>query len=400
MPRLDPTGRSTNESSVPSGDGSAGPFGIRCRRLAAARAGCLAAIAWPLANADLGVVPDAQRFDGPEVAGTVVDAAGNAQLVAGRPWVYVDRVSQPTMTVYSPKGSNTGAAVVVFPGGGYNVLAIDLEGTEACDWLTSKGITCVLLKYRVPCVKVGPYRDCLTALEDAQRTVGLVRFNAQWNIDPRKIGVLGFSAGGHRVAAISTHFEKRLYPTVDAADNQSCRPDFAVALYPGHLAIPEKNFALNPDIKVTSETPPTFLLQAEDDPTDPVENSLLYYAALRKAGVPAEMHVSVEQDGLHAPYCSAVAFAGDVLVSASVDHFATQGAIYRRPVDGHGPLVAIAGGLPTWIDGIADTGCIATHGSAVALADWKGNLYVSADTGRSWSRQTAGLPPLSSVLIA
>jgi len=244
---------------------------------------------WP------GVVPDARPVDGLEVAGTVVDSLGNKRLVGGKPWVYVDRVSQPTMTVYSPQGRNTGAAVVVFPGGGYNVLAIDLEGTEVCDWLTSKGITCVLLKYRVPCVKVGPYRDCPTALEDAQRAVGLVRFQAaQWHIDPRKIGVLGFSAGGHMVAAISTHFERRLYPAVDAADKESCRPDFAVALYPGHLAVPEKDFALNPDIQVTSATPPTFLLQAEDDPVDPVENSLVYYSALRKAGVPAEMHVYVK----------------------------------------------------------------------------------------------------------
>ena len=108
----------------------------------------------------------------------------------------------------------------------------------------------------------------------------------------------------------------------------------------------------------------------------------------------------VEQEGLHASYCSALAFAGDdVLVSASVGHFATQGAIYRRPVDGHGPLVAVAGGLPKWIDGIADTGCIATHGSAVAIADRNGSLYLSGDTGRSWSSQTYGLPPPSSVLI-
>jgi acetyl esterase/lipase len=222
----------------------------------------------------------------------VVDAHGNKKLIAGRPWVFVDRVSQPTMTVYSPHGSSTGAAVVVFPGGGYNVLAIDLEGTEACDWLTSRGITCVLLKYRVPCVKVGPYRDCPTALEDAQRTLGLVRFQAaRWHIDPRKIGVLGFSAGGHLVAAISTHFEKRRYLTVDAADQESCRPDFAVALYPGHLAVPEKGLALNPDIQVTRRTPPTFLLQARDDPVDPVENALVYYSALRKAGVPAEIHL-------------------------------------------------------------------------------------------------------------
>ena len=246
------------------------------------------------------MVPDALPLKGPEESGTVVDRVGSRKLVAGRPWVYVARVSQPTMTVYSPEGSNTGAAVVVFPGGGYNILAIDLEGTEVCDWLTSNGITCVLLKYRVP--RSGQYwdDDCNchvtpkspTALQDAQRTMGLVRFHAaEWHIDPQRIGVLGFSAGGHMVAAMSTHFEKRVYPPVDAADKESCRPDFAVALYPGHLAASGNGFALNPEIQVTSRTPPTFLLQAEDDPTDPVENSLVYYAALRKAGVPAEMHV-------------------------------------------------------------------------------------------------------------
>jgi acetyl esterase/lipase len=244
---------------------------------------------WP------GVIPNAQPVKGPEVSAIVVDAAGNPRLVGGKPWIYVDRVSQPTMTVYSPVGRNTGAAVVVFPGGGYNVLAIDLEGTEVCDWLTSKGITCVLLKYRVPCVKTGPYRDCLTALQDAQRTVGLVRFQAaKWHVDPRKIGVLGFSAGGHMVVAMSTHFERRVYATVDAADMESCRPDFAIALYPGHIAVPEKNFALNPDLRVTSRTPPTFLIQAEDDPVDPVENSIVYHGALRKAGVPVEMHLYVK----------------------------------------------------------------------------------------------------------
>jgi acetyl esterase/lipase len=243
---------------------------------------------WP------GVPPNARAVDGPEVAGTVLDS-GKARLVGGRPWTYVDKVSTPTMTVYSPRGTNTGAAVVVFPGGGYEVLAIDLEGTDACDWLTSKGITCVLLKYRVPCAKVGPYRECPTALQDAQRTLGLVRSGAaRWHIDPHKIGVLGFSAGGHMVAAMSTQFDKRLYKPVDAADKTSCRPDFGIALYPGHLAIREASFVLNPDIRVTSQTPPTFLVQAENDPVDPVENSLVYYAALKKAGVPAELHVYVK----------------------------------------------------------------------------------------------------------
>jgi len=129
---------------------------------------------WP------GAIPDPQPVAGPERAGTVVDKAGHPKPVGGKPWIYVDRVSRPTMTVYSPTGANTGAAAVVFPGGGYEVLAIDLEGTEVCDWLTSRGITCVLLKYRVPCVHTGPYRECRMALEDAQRTLGLVRFHVDF----------------------------------------------------------------------------------------------------------------------------------------------------------------------------------------------------------------------------
>ena len=242
---------------------------------------------WP------GAVPDAQPIAEPEV----VTTTGKESLVAGRPWVYVGHVSRPTMTVYSPKGKSTGAAVVVFPGGGYWILAIDLEGTEVCDWLTARGITCVLLKYRVPgeglFPRSGPYPKSPMALEDAQRTLGLVRFHAaEWHIDPHKVGVLGFSAGGHLVAATSTHFRRRLYPAVDAADKESCRPDFAVAIYPGHmLENTSKNFALNPYIPVTSQTPPTFLLQDEDDPIDTVKNSLVYYAALKKAGVPVEMHL-------------------------------------------------------------------------------------------------------------
>jgi acetyl esterase/lipase len=224
----------------------------------------------------------------------------DTRLVAGKTWAYVGNVSRPTMTVYSPKEKNTGAAVIVFPGGGYEILAIDLEGTEACDWLTSKGITCVLLKYRVPgdpserYPKSGPYPKSPMALEDAQRTLGLVRFHAaEWHIDPHKIGVLGFSAGGHLVAAMSTHFEHRLYPAVDAADRESCRPDFAVAIYPGHLSLADNSFALNPDIgtHINRQTPPTFLLQNEDDHVDRVEDSLSYYAELKKAGVPVEMHL-------------------------------------------------------------------------------------------------------------
>src|SRR5580704_10454924 len=261
---------------------------------------------WP------GAAPDPQPVAGPETV--EIDPKF---LIAGKPVVGVSNVTQPTMTVYSPEGKNTGAAVVVLPGGGYQGLAMDLEGTEVCDWLTPKGITCVLLKYRVtdvgPYPKSGPYPESPMALEDAQRTMGLVRFHAaEWRLDPHKIGVLGFSAGGHLVAAMSTHFEHRLYPAVDAADRESCRPNFAVAIYPGHLSLSaaqwdanqgvkkfvvshpanaDRDLSLNPDLHVTRQTPPTFLLQAEDDHVDNVNDSLAYYIALKNAGVPVEMHL-------------------------------------------------------------------------------------------------------------
>jgi acetyl esterase/lipase len=244
---------------------------------------------WP------GTPPDAQHLPGPEYA---VTAMSNKPQFAGKPVTGIHNVWRPTMTVYAPKDKNTGAAVVVFPGGGFEVLAIDLEGTEACDWLTSKGITCVLLKWRVPSAPYDFRCACrphnlelsVPGLQDAQRTVRLTRFHAaEWHIDPHKVGVLGFSAGGYLVAEISTSFERRLYSPVDAADQESARPDFALAIYPGHLATGDGK--LNPNVPVSRETPPTFLVQAEDDDTDGVKQSLVYYAALSKARVPAELHL-------------------------------------------------------------------------------------------------------------
>ena len=264
---------------------------------------------WP------GAVPDAEPLAGPEN-----ETGLNSGPVAGKPWTWVADVVHPTMTVYSPRGRNTGAALIVFPGGGYRLLAIDLEGTEVCDWATSRGITCILLKYRVPGLepgvahRSGPYPFAPAALEDAQRTLGLVRLHAaEWRIDPHKIGVIGFSAGGHLVAAISTHFDRRIYPAVDAADRESCRPNFAIAIYPGHLLLgvaqydarqfgrelaidtPKRRalaaIRLNPDIPVTERTPPTFLAHARDDPIDHVGNSLAYYRALYETGVSAEIHI-------------------------------------------------------------------------------------------------------------
>lgn len=245
---------------------------------------------WPAA------APDARQPAGPEVLRT-----DEKDLVAGKPFLYIENVARPTLTVYRPQGNNTGAAVLVFPGGGYQILAIDLEGTEVCDWLVSKGVTCILLKYRVPAPRSAPdwgaYPQSPIALEDAQRAIGIVRHRAaEWHIDPHKIGVLGFSAGGHLVAAVSVHFGKRLYAPFDAADKESCRPDFAVALYPGHLSRKEGTLRLNPDIAshIAADTPPTFLLQNENDNVDTIWDSLSYYGALIRAKVPVEFHAYAE----------------------------------------------------------------------------------------------------------
>ena len=223
----------------------------------------------------------------------------DAQPVPG-PQTDWGNITQPTMTVYSPGHENTGVAMIVLPGGGFEGLAIKVEGTDACDWLTSKGITCVLLRYRVPSLPYDWHCKCrpdnrttpTQSLEDLQRTMGLVRSHAaQWHVDPHKIGVLGFSAGGYLVAEISTRYAHRLYKPVDAADQVSCRPDFAVALYPGHLWAGGKTYRLNPNVPVTYQTPPTFILQAENDTVDGVNQSIAYYIALKDAGVPTEIHL-------------------------------------------------------------------------------------------------------------
>jgi acetyl esterase/lipase len=235
---------------------------------------------WPAA------VPDAAAAAKPE---SMVHADGHGG------WQQIHDVSEPTITVYSPKEKNAGAAVVVFPGGGFRVLAIDLEGTEICDWLTSRGMTCVLLKYRVPGGNHYWNDDCqchLTpkvprALQDAQRAIKLVRSKArELDLNPAKIGVIGFSAGGYLVAQTS-NIVASTYKQVDAVDKLSSRPDFAIALYPGHLC---RSGALDTSIHVTKQTPPTFLVQAWDDPVDPICNSILYASALNHAGVPAEVH--------------------------------------------------------------------------------------------------------------
>jgi acetyl esterase/lipase len=202
----------------------------------------------------------------------------------------VSNVTQPTLTVFAPPADrNTGTAVVICPGGGYNILAWDLEGTEVAEWLNTLGVTGIVLKYRVPARK-GQERYA-APLQDAQRAVGLVRHRAQeWGIDPNRIGILGFSAGGHLSATLSTNYGQRTYEAVDDADKDSCRPDFTVLIYPAYLVTGKENDRLAPELKVTKETPPTFLVYTEDDPIH-VECGLFYYLALLKAKVPAEMHI-------------------------------------------------------------------------------------------------------------
>lgn len=211
-------------------------------------------------------------------------------LIAGKSVIRLGNVSKPTLTIYrAPKERDTGAAVLVCPGGGYHILAMDLEGTEICDWLNSIGVTGVLLKYRVP-KRDGEQRSA-AALQDAQRALGLLRHQASnLGIDPKRIGVIGFSAGGHLAAALCDPGKERTYPAIDAADATSCQPDFSILIYPAYLTVKEANDRIAPDLIITSNTPPAFIAMAENDPVR-VETALFYGAALRKAGVPFELHI-------------------------------------------------------------------------------------------------------------
>ncbi len=233
-------------------------------------------------------IPDSALITGEE---TIVDGIAK-------------NVSNPTIKIFSPTKNNSGAAIIIFPGGGYTKVAVDLEGAEICEWLASIGVTGILLKYRVPDSGPHYYKDCHCekepvkplALQDAQRAMSLVRSRAKaWNINPNKIGVMGFSAGGHLVADISTNYRKKVYAKTDEIDNTVCRPDFGIVFFPGHLPNHSRNpYELNTKIPVDSNTPPTFILQAGNDPIDPIENSLVYYMALQKAKVHAEYHIYAE----------------------------------------------------------------------------------------------------------
>ncbi len=210
--------------------------------------------------------------------------------VAGKPVVRLSNVSKPTLTLYRPAPEkDTGVVVMVCPGGAYRILAMDLEGTEVCQWLNSLGITGALLKYRVP-PRAG--REKYAApLQDAQRALGLLRYHSKaYGFDPKRIGVIGFSAGGHLAAALSNNYDHRTYPAVDEADTASCRPDFTLLVYPAYLTVKAENDKIAPELNITSNTPPTFIAMAEDDPVR-VETALFYAAALHKAKVSCELHV-------------------------------------------------------------------------------------------------------------
>lgn len=235
---------------------------------------------WP------GTAPGEKAEIGPEQDTT----KAKDNLVAGRPVIRLGNVSKPSITIYpAANAAKPGPAVVVFPGGGYHILAMDLEGTEVCEWLNSIGINAVLLKYRVP--RRAGLERYTAPLQDAQRALGMVRQRAkELGLDESRIGVLGFSAGAHLGAALAAQSAQRTYEAVDGADEVNCRPDFLLLIYPGLLTLKDKEDQLAPEVQVSSNSPPAFVLMTQDDPVRP-ENALHYALALKKVGVPCELHI-------------------------------------------------------------------------------------------------------------
>ena len=205
----------------------------------------------------------------------------------------VTNVTKPTLTIYRPaKEKDTGTAVLICPGGGYWDLYWQLEGEEVAAWLNSIGVTGIILKYRVPRRPDEPRGEpARRPLQDAQRAVSLVRSRAgRWDIQPNQIGIVGFSAGGHLAIATATSFEQRTYEPVDDVDKISCRPDFAIGIYSGYLKAKDKD-EIAPGLHIPAKTPPIFLAHGGADIISPPEHSVMMYLALRKAGVPAELHI-------------------------------------------------------------------------------------------------------------
>lgn len=205
----------------------------------------------------------------------------------------ITNVSKPTITIHRPTTvKDTGVSVVIAPGGGYNILAIGHEGDEVATWLNSIGVTGIVLKYRVPRRPDQPKdQPPIGALQDAQRAISLVRSKAsELGLDPKRIGMLGFSAGGHLTAWAATTPDQRAYEAIDSVDKVSCRPDFAIMVYPGGVLSRDKPGQLSPEIRISAAWPPTFFAHAGDDRVSP-ENSVRMYLALKEAGVPADLHI-------------------------------------------------------------------------------------------------------------
>jgi acetyl esterase/lipase len=241
---------------------------------------------WP------GKVPDEPGTIGPERE-RMSPQLDRKQVEVTESTRMITDVTKPTVTIYRPPADkDTGTAILICPGGGYWNLYWQLEGEEVATWLNSLGVTGIILKYRVPRRPDEPKGEpARRPLQDAQRAVSLVRSKAKdWGIDPQRIGVVGFSAGGHLAIATATHFEKRTYEPVDEIDTISCRPDFAILVYPGYLKAKDKD-ELAPGLHVPAATPPVFLAHGGEDIVSPPEHSVLMYLALRRAGIPAELHV-------------------------------------------------------------------------------------------------------------
>ena len=206
----------------------------------------------------------------------------------------ITNVTKPTITIYRPaREMDTGAAMLICPGGGYHNLFWQLEGEEVAAWLNSRGMTGIILKYRCP-RRPGDVKGAppLGPQLDAQRAVSLVRSKAEeWGIDPKRIGIVGFSAGGHLAMATATNFDKRTYEPIDDIDKMSCRPDFAVPVYSGYLKSEDDKDELAAHMRLPADTPPIFLAHGGADPVSPPEHSVIMYLALRRAGVPTELHV-------------------------------------------------------------------------------------------------------------
>jgi hypothetical protein len=202
----------------------------------------------------------------------------------------VTNVTDPTLTIYKPDNAN-GTSVMVCPGGGYNILAIEHEGTQVCEYLNTLGVTAVLLKYRVP--RRDPIDPSREPLQDAQRAMGILRHRAtEFGLKPDRIGILGFSAGGHLTVMTSLHANDRTYPQDPALDVPDATPNFSIPVYPAYLVSQEDNFTLLPEIEVTDKSPPICLIHAHDDKgVTSASASALLYLEYKKLNLPAELHI-------------------------------------------------------------------------------------------------------------